>query len=82
MQSNVMDLAGASSGMNNNNSNNTGGSDSNNSADAKGAESSVAEGSELPEAFKQVRRLEMRESMGWDNSIENKRESRINRTHK
>ena len=74
-----MDLTGASNGMNNNNSNNTGGTDSNNSADAKGAESGVAEGSELPEPFKQVRRLEMRDSMRWDKSIENRRESRINR---
>ena len=62
MQSNIMDLTGTSNGMNNSNNNNNNGSnaagsDSSNPIDAKGTDSGVTEGSELTDAFKQVRGL-------------------------
>ena len=56
-----MDLTGTSNGINNSNNNNNGsnaaGSDSSNPIDAKGTDSGVTEGSELTDAFKQVRGL-------------------------
>ena len=59
MQSNIMDLTGTSNGMSNSNNNgsNAAGSDSSNPVDAKGTDSGVTEGSELTDAFKQVRGL-------------------------